>query len=402
MSHCLAEHGIEHVVLERGEIANAWRQERWDSLRLLTPNWQSRLPGQQYTGPDPDGFMSMPEVIGFIAAYAGKICAPVRTATEVQRLWLDSDRYQLATTRGRLSARAVVLANGAYGQPAIPACSESLPMSIDCLCSKEYRNPDRLRDQGVLIVGASATGLQLASEIHRSGRPVTLAVGEHIRLPRSYRGRDVQWWMSESGVLDQRYTDVEDIDRARRVPSPQLIGTPERDTLDLNALQDIGVRLVGRLVGADRQTVQFSGSLANHCAMADLKQNRLLDAFDAWADASGASAIVTAPTRSLPTTIESRPPLSIDLAREGIGTVLWATGLKPDYRWLDLPVFDRRGRLQHEGGVLRSPGSYVMGLPFMRRRKSSYIHGAEDDARELSQQLAAFLDSPARLTSQSA
>jgi putative flavoprotein involved in K+ transport len=390
MSHCLSERSIDHVVLERGEVANAWRHERWDSLRLLTPNWQCDLPGYAYSGDDPDGFMTMPEVIEFIMAYAAKDAAPVITETEVVSVRDAAGAFSVETSRGNWSARAIVIASGAFARPAVPAQSSCFAASITQCASNDYRNPAQLPDAGVLVVGASASGLQLAEEIQRSGRPVTLAVGEHIRMPRQYRGRDIQWWMSSVGVLDQTYREVDDITRARRVPSPQLVGTPERRTLDLNVLQDIGVTLAGRLVGVDGDKVQFSGSLANHCAMADLKLNRLLGTFDDWATDRRLSAELEAPSRPARTRVDDSPPLTIDLRKAGIESIVWATGLTPDYRWLDLPVFDRRGRIRHDGGVV-APGVYLMGLPFMRRRKSSYMHGAEDDARELSADLAAYL-----------
>src|SRR5690606_8724253 len=282
MSRSLAGLGIDHVVLERGEIANSWRRERWDSLRLLTPNWQSRLPGHRYNGPDPDGYMTMPEVVAFIDEYARITGAPVRTGTAVTSLTAEARGYRVATTRGDWRCRAVVLASGAHNIPEIPRVAQDLPPSIRTLTPKDYRNPDQLEDRGVLIVGASATGLQLADEIQRSGRPVTLAVGEHIRMPRVYRGLDIQWWLDAVGILDERYDEVDDIARARRVPSPQLVGSPERATLDLNALIARGVEIVGRLVGVSGGKAQFSGSLRNHCAMADLKLNRLLERFDKW------------------------------------------------------------------------------------------------------------------------
>jgi putative flavoprotein involved in K+ transport len=269
--------------------------------------------------------------------------------------------------------------------------AEGLPSSIETYTTAEYRNPNRLDDGGVLVVGASATGLQLADEIHRSGRPVTLAVGEHVRMPRTYRGWDIQRWMKAAGVLDERYDEVDDIVRARRVPSPQLVGTPQRRTLDLNTLTDNGVQLVGRFVGLNNGHAQFSGSLPNHCAMADLKMGRLLDTIDTWADESGTTAEVDAPERFPATRVEPSPELRVSLKRGAFRSIVWATGFRPDYSWLDVPVFDRKGRLRHDGGVVDAPGLYVMGLTFMRRRKSSFIHGADDDARDLSEHLAGYL-----------
>jgi putative flavoprotein involved in K+ transport len=391
MSRCLAERGIDHVVLERGEVANSWRTERWDSLRLLTPNWQSRLPGFYYTGDDPDGFRTMPEVIALIDDYARAVAAPVRAHTRVTAVRRTDAGYLVRTDRGDWHTRAVVLATGACNEPCVPRLAEALPPSIRTLTPIDYRNPDQLDGGGVLVVGASATGIQLADEIHRSGRPVTLAVGEHIRAPRTYRGRDIQWWMDAAGVLDQRYDEVDDIERARRVPSLQLIGSPERRTLDLNALTDSGVRLVGRLAGINDGRLQFSGSLANQCALSDLKLGRLLDVIDRFASENGLDGAVEPPHRLAPTRIEAAPTLALDLARSGLRTIVWATGFRPDYSWLEVPVLDRKGRLRHDGGITPSSGLYVVGLPFLRRRKSALIDGAGADAFELSTHLAAYL-----------
>jgi len=405
MSRCLARLAIDHVVLERGEIANSWRHERWDSMRLLTPNWQSRLPDYAYDGTDPDGFMTMPEVVDFITAYAEFIAAPVRSGVTVMSVTASDNGYRVETDRGAWHCRAIVLASGAHGLPSVPACAAAVPDSVQTLTPKHYRRAQQLDDRGVLVVGASATGLQLADEIARSGREVTLCVGEHIRLPRTYRSLDIQRWRDVLGLLDERYDTVGDIIRARRVPSPQLVGTAERATLDLNALAERGVNLVGRLVGVERGQALFSGSLHNHCAMADLKLGRLLDSIDRWlaehpdhpAAAAADSSCPDPAQRFAPTRVAAQPPLTLDLARRRIGTIIWATGFRPDFHWLQVPVFDRKGRLRHDGGVVDAPGLYVLGLKFMRRRKSSFIHGAEADARDLSEHLAAFLRSGARL-----
>ncbi len=392
MSRCLAERAIEHVVIERGEVANSWKTERWDSLRLLTPNWQSRLPGFGYRGDDPDGYRNMPETIRFLDDYAEAISAPVETHTAVTSVRGDNGGYRVTTEKGEWQAKTVVLANGACCIPRVPAVAEAVPSGIAMLTSKEYRNPAQLEEGGVMVVGASATGTQLADEIHRSGRPVTLAVGEHIRAPRVYRGRDLEWWMDAAGVLDERYDTLDDINRARKVPSLQLTGSDARATLDLNALTGIGVKLVGRLAGINDGKAQFSGSLRNLCAMSDLKMGRLLDLIDEWATENGLDGDVEPPHRLPPTEVEDSPPLGMDLAKGEIRTILWATGYRPDYSWLEVPVFDRKGQVRHDGGVVESPGMYLMGLQFLRRRKSALIDGAGDDARDLSAHLVSYLD----------
>ena len=379
-------------MLERGDIANSWRTERWDSLRLLTPNWQSRLPGYSYEGEDPDGFRTMRETVAFIDRYVRVIDAPVQTHTRVTSLSNTDRGYLVSTDQGEYSCRTVVIATGACNIASIPACATDVPPSIQSLTPMQYRRPDQIEPGGVLVVGASATGVQLADEIHRSGRPVTLAVGEHIRAPRIYRGKDIQWLMDQARVLHERYDEVDDIVRARNVPSMQLVGSPERTTLDLNALAAIGVKLVGRLAGIGDGKAQFSGALRNQCALSDLKMNRLLDTIDKWVSANGLDGEIDAPVRFPPTQIEASPPLAMDLAGGDIKTILWATGYRPDYSWLRVPVFDRKGQIRHDGGVVAAPGMYLMGMPFLRRRKSTLIDGAGDDARDLSAHLVSYID----------
>ncbi len=397
MSRCLAEHSIDHVLLERGEIAHTWRTERWDSLRLLTPNWQSRLPGFGYEGDDPDGYRTLPQVIDFIENYAKALSAPVRTHTTVTSVSNAESGYLVRTNRGDWRCRTLVLASGAFNIARVPGFADRVPPSVVTLTAQSYRNPDQLADGGVLVVGASSSGTQIAYELQRSGRPVTLSVGEHIRAPRIYRGRDLQWWMDAAGVLDEGYDQVDDIARARRVPSLQLAGTPDHLTLDLNALTDIGVKLVGRIAGITEDgKAQFAGSLRNMCALSDLKMGRLLDLIDEWARASGLDGTVAPPHRLPPTRVEHAPPLGLDLAESGIKTIIWATGYRPDFSWLELPVLDRKGRVRHDGGIVCLPGVYLMGAPFLRRRKSTLIDGAGDDARDLSAHLKSYLDGTLR------
>ena len=392
MSRCLSDRGVGHVVLERGEVANSWRTERWDSLRLLTPNWQSRLPGFGYEGDDPHGYRTMPEVIGFIDHYAQTIGAPVLTETEATSVRPDGSGYMISTPRGAWHSRSVVLASGACNIASVPKFANAVPPEIRSYTPMQYRNPDQLESGGVLVVGASATGIQLAEEIHRSGRPVTLSVGEHIRAPRVYRGRDIQWWMDAAGVLDERYDQIDDITRARRVPSLQLIGSPSRSMLDLNTLSDLGVKVVGRLAGINGGKAQFSGSLAHQCALSDLKMGRLLDTIDQWATENGLDDQVEPPHRFEPTRVDDKPALGLDLTKGAIKTIVWANGYKPDTSWLDVPVLDRKGRIRHDGGVIDSPGMYLMGMQFLRRRKSGLIDGAGDDARDLADHLVRYLD----------
>jgi putative flavoprotein involved in K+ transport len=258
----------------------------------------------------------------------------------------------------------------------VPAVGRHLPDGITSLPALDYRNPDSLPGGGVLVVGASASGVQIADELQRSGRPVTLAVGEHVRVPRRYRDEDLFTWLERLGILDERWDQLDDLVRARHLPSLQLVGSDRR--VDLNALQEAGVRLVGRFAGLRDRTAQFSGSLDNVCTLADLKLGRLLDSVDEYAGGRG--------ERPEPTRVGS-PPLELDLGSGEIRSVVWATGFSADHSFLDVPVFDHRGRLQHDGGVTRWPGLYVTGLPVLRRRRSTYLSGADADARDLSAHL---------------
>jgi putative flavoprotein involved in K+ transport len=307
--------------------------------------------------------------------------------------------YRVTTSGGEIESRTVVLATGACNRPTIPDFASGLPPEIEQLTAFGYRNPTQLPDGGVLVVGASATGVQLAAELRQSGRPVILSVGEHVRLPRTYCGRDILWWMDASGVWDQRYDEVDDLTRARRLPSPQLVGTPDRTTLDLNALAAMGVDLVGRLAAVRDGRALFSGGLRNVCSLADLKMERLLGVFDEWARTEGRNPEGAVPERFAPTDVPRSPRLGLDLRGGEIRAIVWATGFAPDYPWLDVPVVDAKGHLRHEGGAVDSPGLYALGLPVLRRRKSTFIHGIEDDAREVVDHLVGYLadDSRARI-----
>lgn len=393
MSRLLSESAVDHVVLERGEVANSWKRERWESLRLLTPNWQASLPGYSYKGNEPDGYMAMPELIEFFDNYAEFIVAPVKLNTNVTSVSIGDHGYQVETSQGNWQCESLVIASGACNKPRIPAISSAVPPTIEMITPMDYRSPAQLSDGGVMVVGASATGLQLAEEIHRSGRPVTLSIGEHVRLPRNYRGKDILWWLDALGILDERYDEIDDLVRGRNIPSPQLVGSEQHSTLDLNRLTALGVQLRGRLAGFNVGKAQFSGSLRNVCALADLKMLRLLNTIDEWATENNFDVELNPPERFDDTRVEESPPLLMDLAAENIKTILWATGYSPDYSWLDVPVLDHKGKIRHDGGIVDSPGMYLMGMTLLRRRKSSFIHGAEDDARDLSAHLLAYLNS---------
>jgi putative flavoprotein involved in K+ transport len=341
--------------------------------------------------------MPAADLAATITRYARLISAPVRTATTAHNMRTRPGGFQIQANDDLLHAKTVVIATGACTRPAIPPVADALPPSITTLTPLAYRDPGQLPDGGVLVVGASATGVQLAAEIHRSGRPVTLAVGEHVRLPRTYRGRDIFWWLEATGLLAERYDQIDDLTRARHLPSPQLTGTPQAVTTDLNSLTALGIRLVGRLGRVVDGVAQFSGGLANICRLADLKMNRFLTRADQWATASGLDDELPPAHRFAPTRVDPGTPLELDLTRGEITTVVWATGFRPDHSWLDIPVRDRTGRIRHDGGVVTgAPGLYVLALPVLRTRASTYIHGTAQDSEVLADHLRSFLGSRPR------
>lgn len=391
MSHELTRHGIDHVVLDRGRIGERWRSERWDSLRLLTPNWMTRLPGYSYSGTDPNGYMTMPEVAQFFTDYARSFDAPVVDETAVHSVRDAGDgaaRYRLETSLGPITCQHLIAATGACATPNIPAVASSAAARLFQISPKHYRRPSQLPEGGVLVVGASASGVQLAREIHLSGRPVTMAAGSHVRLPRRYRGLDIHDWFEMMGTLDRRAIDEADLDAARRGPSLQLVGAPDGRSLDLAELARLGVRLAGRIEDIDGERATFDGRLADTAEAADQAYDRLLDRIDAWASANGLDNEIGPDDRQPHLRIDDEPR-RLDLAREGISTIVWATGYRPDYSWLDLPVVGADGAVPHDGGVVTdSPGLYLMGLPVMRTRKSTFIDGVGQDAIELAAHLA--------------
>ena len=391
MSRCLTDHSVDHVVLERGRVAESWRSQRWDSLRLLTPNWMSRLPSHRYTGPDPEGFMTMPEVTRYLSAYADSFAAPVQDETRVFRARRTDAGFVLDTNQGVVTSRFLVVATGAAAQPSIPDIATAMPADVFQIAPVHYKNPDQLPAGRVLVVGASASGVQLAEEIHASGRPVTVAVGAHTRMPRTYRGFDIQLWLDLMGVLGRSYDSVSDIEAARRAPSLQLVGGRGGRDIDLATLRSQGVELAGRLTAVDGHRVRFSDDLRATILAAADANHRLLERMDRWACETGLEPEIDPVSRPVPV-YPGRPVRQARLGPSGFATVLWATGYRPDHSWVDMDVFDRSGHIAHDGGIVtRAPGMYLLGLPFLRTRKSTFIDGVGPDATALCQHLVAHL-----------
>ncbi|MGD9704880.1 MAG: NAD(P)-binding domain-containing protein [Acidimicrobiia bacterium] len=386
LSHCLTARGHDHVVLERGRIAERWHSERWDSLRLLTPNWMTRLPGWSYDGPHLNGFMAAPEVATFFGRYAASFDAPVREHTNVQRVEASGVGFVVTTDDGRFVSDNVVIATGWCDRPAIPKVARHLSSRVHQVTPAGYRNPGQLPDGGVLVVGASATGVQLADELRTSGREVTLAVGSHTRMPRRYRGMDIFWWLDMIGAFDKSIDDVRDAIAARTEPSLQLVGRRDHSTLDLATLQSQGVQLAGRLVGADGSRVSFDTNLPSVIVAADRQMARVLARIDDSIVRNGLSSEVleAEPIANVgPTPVTE----SLDLRTAGIRSVVWATGHRRRYEWLQLPILDPRGEIQQYRGVTPLPGAYVLGQRFQHFRNSNFIDGVGRDARYVAEHI---------------
>jgi putative flavoprotein involved in K+ transport len=339
----------------------------------------TRLPGLSYDGPDPDGFMSVPQLVDWFERYAATSAAPLLTDTTVRSVEQAGDRFRVVTDRGTWSADSVVVATGYCDRPALPPLSRDVPASVAQLVPSDYRRPGNLPDGGVLVVGASSTGVQLADEIQRSGRQVTLAVGRHIRLPRRYRGQDVFRWFDRLGLLSTEADAVRAFRAARKQPSLQLVGRSDHTSLDLATLHDLGVRIVGRAEAIDSRGVTLADDLIATTAAADIKMAELRLRIDAHISDHGLDAGEPEPFR--PTWPLARTaPERLHLAAERIHTIIWATGYRRTYPWLRVPVLDPRGEIVHAGGVTPVPGLYVLGMQFQRRRNSSFIDGVGDDA----------------------
>jgi putative flavoprotein involved in K+ transport len=390
MSWHLADKGVPHVVLDRGGIGERWRSARWDSFRLLSPNWLTRLPGKTYEGPDPDGFMTAPEVAAYLDGYASSFEAPVRPETLVTGVEHGASGFVVDTSDGAWTASNVVIATGYHNQAKVPGIARGLAPELTQVTPSGYRSPRSLPDGGVLVVGASASGVQIAHELAGAGRDVLLAVGSHTRLPRTYRGRDILWWLDRIGSLDRCLDDVPDAERAKAEPSLQLSGSLGGTRMDLGVLQDAGVRLAGRLVGLEGTTAVFRDDLADTIAAAQQRLDRLLGDVDEYAVAHHE----TAPQDPPPAIDAPAAPSTVDLRRAGITGVVWATGFRPWYPWLHVPVFDRCRRIRHQRGVTDVPGLYAIGLRFQSRRNSTFIDGARHDAAFLAHTIVASSAAP--------
>jgi putative flavoprotein involved in K+ transport len=381
-SYCLMELGIEHVVLERQKIAHAWREERWDTFCLVTPNWQCQLPGFPYHGPDPYGFMVKDEIVRYIEEYVAFFNPPVEEGVSVSSVERKSDgAFELVTSLGTISADQVVLASGGYPIPIVPNGAEKLPPSIAQVHSSEYKNPEQLPPGEVLVVGSGQSGCQIAEDLHLKGRKVHLCVGNAPRCARVYRGKDVVEWLHEMGYYEISIDKHPNQDTVREKTNHYVTGRDGGHDIDLRKFATEGMRLYGVLSSIDGTALGFRTGLKENLDGADDVYNSINRSIDAYIEKHGISA--PPPSVYSPVWQPEQETLGIDAAEHGITSIVWCIGFRTDYGWVKLPVFDAKGHPVHRRGVTSEPGLYFIGLPWLHTWGSGRFSGVGRDAHYL-------------------
>jgi len=381
-SYHLTRANIDHVVLEAGRLGETWRSRRWDSFCIVTPNWSVNLPGAPYDGPDPDGFIHRDVLVAHLDSWAGSFHAPIKEQCAVSALDQDGDAFVLATPEGKLRARTVVIATGGYQRPHRPANAGQIPGRVTQLVAEEYRNPSLLPDGAVLIVGSGQTGCQLAEELQEAGRKVILSCGRAPWGPRRFGGHDLVWWIVETGWWQRTLRDLPS-PAARLFSNPLATGHGGGHDLHLRTLHALGVELVGRYVGAEDDTVHFTDDLAQIVAAGDTMSLALKKSIDGYCERKGLQI-----AWEMPAPFEGRSRTALDLAREGVTTVIWTTGFRPDYGWVHFDVFDAMGFPVQTDGRSDVPGLYFMGVHFQRKAQSAVLYGVGEDADVVAQHIA--------------
>jgi putative flavoprotein involved in K+ transport len=398
LSRHLTDRGVDHVLLERDRTAHEWLDGRWDAFTLVTPNFQCRLPGWSYTGEfggtDPDGFMPRDEVHRFVTEYARSFGAPVREGVEVASLRQDGEhRFTLETSAGPFSAEHVVVATGGYHTPVVPPAAERLPRDVTQLHSSAYRGPEQLPAGAVLVVGSGQSGAQIAEDLHLAGRRVHLAVGNAPRCARRYRGRDCIAWLEEMGTYDVTATEVPGGAAAQEKTNHYMTGRDGGRDIDLRAFALEGMGLHGRLVDVRDGVARFTPTLAAALDHADAVAESIKDGIDRWIAGQGIHAPVE--DRYSPVWRPEREETELDLAAAGVTSVVWSVGYRADHRWIEVGVFDGRGRPRQTRGVTGTPGLFFLGLPWMHTWGSGRFAGVARDAEFLADRItAATPDAP--------
>ncbi len=390
MSYCLKQLGVDHVVLEKHRIAHEWRERRWDSFCLVTPNWQCRLPGFPYAGPDPKGFMLKDDIVKYVEDYARSFAAPVREGVSATALRATTaGGFDLQTSAGRCHADQVVVATGGYHVPSIPRLAERLPDTIVQLHASAYRNPGSVAPGGVLVVGSGQSGCQIAEDLHLAGRRVHLCLGSAPRTARRYRGRDVVEWLEEMGYYHMPVHEHPLKERVRGKANHYVTGRDGGRDIDLRQRAKEGMRLYGRLIGVRGPRIELAPDLRQNLDQADAVAESIKTTIDRFIAQRGIDAPPEA--RYVPVWEPSEEPRELDLAAAGISTIIWSTGFRTDYRWIEVPIFDGRGYPVHTRGVTAAEGLYFLGLPWLYTWGSGRFSGVAGDAAFLAEQIGARL-----------
>ena len=379
VSYHLTRLGRPHVVLEQApQAGEAWRNHRWDSFTLVTPNWMLQLPGMPYAGPDPDGYLSKSEIVAYLEQYAGQFRLPVHYRTRVTAVQQNGHGYLVTTNRNVYEAAHVVMATGSFQSPKTGPAGLALPADIVQTHAGAYRNPQMLPPGAVLVVGSGQSGCQIAEELYQSGRKVYLSIGRTGRVPRCYRGKDITWWLRQIGYFD-RPVDRLPSPKAKFDGNPQVSGAHGGHSLNLHQFVRDGVTLVGRLQAANGHHLRLASDVKDNLARIDAFEADLLKSIDGFIENAG----VAAPRESVPRLrdgYQAEPVTELDLKAAGVGTVIWASGYAFDYSLVRLPVFDEDGYPVQRRGVTAYPGLYFVGLTWLHMHKSALLWGVGDDA----------------------
>jgi putative flavoprotein involved in K+ transport len=391
MSYQLRRRNLTHLILEAGRLGESWRNRRWDSLHLVAPNWHLQLPGMPYAGPDPDGFLQRDAVVAYLEAYAALVDPPLRTGVHVTALESATDRrgYLLQSSVGVMHAEQVVIATGAYTTPRLPDCATRVAPAITQIHAMEYQRPEQLPPGSVLVVGSGESGCQIAEELRRSGRVVWLAVGRCGWLPRRYRGRDCIAWVTAMGGFEQTVDNLPNGDPRNAPPGPQLTGADGGRDLNLHTLARNGVHLVGRLEAVENGSAYFAQDLAARITESDAGMQEFCLAVDRFITTNGLEAPSEPPPQYMQA-YDAAPsaPTALDLAQAGITGIVWATGYRPQFAWVRLPVCAPDGYPIHSRGLTAMPGLYFLGLEWQYKARSHVFQGLGDDAGYLADQIA--------------
>lgn len=388
LCYYLQQRGIDHIVLEKRSPLHAWRTQRWDSFCLVTPNWQCKLPGWEYAGSDPHGFMKKDEIIEYLDGFVKHVAAPVRSGLTVQRAAPRAGGgFEIATSQGRYSADQLVVASGGYHQPIIPRLAERLPRELLQIHSEQYRNAQALPPGKVLVVGNGQSGAQIAEDLHLAGRQVVMATGDAPRCARFYRGKDVVDWLADMGYYDMPVHEHPLREGVRDNTNHYVTGRDGGRDIDLRRFANEGMELYGLLTGLEGDTLHFNPDLRANLDHADRIYNGINAAIDKHIEKAGLDAPPPSVYRPVWEPAAERTRLS--LRESGIGAVIWCIGFSPDFSWLDAPVFNGRGQPGHVRGVTALPGLYFIGLPWLHTWGSGRFSGVARDALYLAEQIEA-------------